>query len=159
MLCNSRWERYPVPAPQNEGIPRDSDPILFGKYTGLTFLEVYNKFPSYCNRNAGAGGVAKPSAVAFREIATFACSDGSSGSNSCQAGGSERTGLRPVEHAAVPAGKTADGTVRPQPDELSDARPVWSPNGVAMVRPSFELVGGSTPVTPCYFWMLHRLRA
>ena len=49
LLCNSRWERYAVPAPQTEGTPADSDIILFGKHAGLTFLEVYNKYPSYCN--------------------------------------------------------------------------------------------------------------
>ena len=49
LLCNSRWERYPAPAPSDERIPCDSDRVLFGKHSGLTFREVYDNHPSYCS--------------------------------------------------------------------------------------------------------------
>ena len=48
-LCNSRWERKAVPQTLDDDDPSDSDPILFGKHVGLTYLEVYNQYPKYCS--------------------------------------------------------------------------------------------------------------
>ena len=48
-LCNSRWERQPIPAHQNPDEPQDSDRLTFGKHLGKTYLEVYNTEPQYCS--------------------------------------------------------------------------------------------------------------
>ena len=48
-LCNSRWDRQPIPAHQNPDEPQDSDRLTFGKHLGKTYLEVYNTEPNYCS--------------------------------------------------------------------------------------------------------------
>jgi hypothetical protein len=48
--CLSRFERLTVsemtPA---DSQPQDQDLVVFGKYTGSTYLEVYQQDPQYCN--------------------------------------------------------------------------------------------------------------
>ena len=47
-MCQSRWTRVPL-GEAFVGEPTDEEVVLFGKYTGSTFLEVYGKDKKYLN--------------------------------------------------------------------------------------------------------------
>ena len=45
-LCNSRWERMPVPAHPIPDEPQDSDRMRFGRHLGEQYIDVYNNHPT-----------------------------------------------------------------------------------------------------------------